>query len=237
MEEDDAHWNLLDAGLGANNPAEEALHSIKQLANGDLDAVQLLLSIGTGMTSACTDVPTSFLGKMYALISAGFVGKLYALIGTLKGIATDTYAAHRRVDKEMKDHGHYYRLQPGSGVGDVKTDACEGVGGGDTFRLFRARMAKDLEQPVIRNEISNITRELVSICRLRSGAPDQDRWERFCHGVKYACSLHGCHNADKRFTRQDLRQHIEENHPSLFDPASMDSLLDRGKQFPMYEQS
>lgn len=222
LEENDPTFHFLDGGLGANNPCEEARNSIKQLNNDKNDAVQIILSIGTGTKSAPTEIPKNFYKKIRTL-----------LLHTLAAMATDTYATHSRVEKEMKDRGHYYRLQPGPGIGDIETDACEGLGGAKTLKLLREETAKYLEIRVVKEEITNVARRLVMIRRARSRGPDLDRWEEFCYGVEYACSLGGCHNAEERFKRKEFRQHVEESHPSLFDPASIESLLDDGKRFPL----
>jgi len=227
LEENDPYFHFLDGGLGANNPSEEARNSIKQLNHDDNSTVQVLLSIGTGITSAPTRIPNTFHGKLYRLLN-----------GTFTSITTDTNATHERVEKEMKDRGHYYRLNPDSGVGDIKTDACEGVRGAETFELLRTRTAAYLKRRIVQMEIANVAKRLVGIRRQRSGATaDLDRWERFCYGVEYACCLDGCHNGEERYRRRDLRHHIEESHPRLFAPASIESLLDDSKRFPLYEPS
>ena len=129
----------------------------------------------------------------------------------------------------------YIRLNVEHGLGKVKLDAWKGEKGAETLRLLRTNTETYLKSPAAREAISRSAQLLVNIRRARSSQPDLDHWERYCHGVEYACSVEECNDGGKRYReRRDLRRHLEEAHPLSCNPESIDSLLDRGKRFPLH---
>ena len=215
-------YRFVDGGLGANNPSEEAWGSVRQLNQDRLDTVQVLLSVGTGHRIGSKRCPDTFYNKMRSLFD------------TAKDFVTDTFRVHESVMKQMRSNGHYCRLTA-RGIEKIKLDTCEGKGGEETFALMRKETDAYLKTADVKTEIQECARKLVAIRRARSGSWDLDRWERYCYGVEYACSLGDCNYSEKRFKRQKLHQHMNESHNGKFDPDHIESLLDQSKKFPLYE--
>ena len=218
---------LIDGGLGANNPSNEAWHSIRQLHNNESDAVAVLVSIGTGkgLKKRRTDVKNLY-------------QTMYGLFKTVRAMATDTHAIHERIQSDMTGYGHYYRLDVQKGLGDtdVPLDTCKGKMGIDTLNLIRQRTEDYLEKEHAKTLIRQSAERLVAIRKARSNYLDRDLWERFCHGLEYKCPVPDCHASGERWKQRLLLQsHLEEKHRSSFSADTLQSLLDAGKSYSIDE--
>lgn len=222
LEEDDDKAEYIDGGFGANNPAEEAYRSVKQLSSNNELAVKVLVSIGTGKNLESDPNP-----------SAGYALYLRYANAAAKW-ATQSEATHERVYDSTRGKAEYTRLNVEHGLGKMKLDEWKGKKGSKTLDLIRSKTQDYLNSPLTQAEISATARRLVSVRRARSSWPrDPDRWERFCHGVEYACCVDPCHHGGERFpSRQNLRRHIEDVHQSCYDASRIENLLDMGKTYP-----
>lgn len=222
LEEDDEEFELIDGGFGANNPSEEAYRSVKQLHNKNPKAVSVLVSIGTGKNLEHGRNPKA--GYRLYLRYANAAAKW----------ATDSEKTHETVSDILKDNAKYFRLNVEHGMGKMKLDAWKGRGGQDTLALIRAKTEDYLATEEARLKIFESAKHLVSIRRTRSAAKDLDRWERFCHGVEYACSFDGCEDLGRRYNKQDLCRHLKEFH-GCDDTDEVHEKLESGKLFPLHD--
>ena len=212
--------SYIDGGFGANNPTSEALSSIRQLHDNKSDAVQVLISIGTGQDHVNRRTRARH-----------YYHKMWSNVKTMRAMATDTEDVHRQMLSDMKDRGHYCRLNVQQGLGSHKVplDACKGEGGSETFALIRSKTNEYLQTPDAIRSIQDSAQRLVDIRRERINGPDLDRWEKFCHGLKFRCQVEGCQDlANRSEERETLRQHLQEEH-SILDAGELEALLDRGK--------
>ena len=207
-------------GFGANNPTDEAYRSVKQLNNNNRQTVRVLVSIGTGKNLEADPNP-----------SAGYA--LYmAYVNRAAKWAAQSEATHHAVLDATRNCAEYFRLNVENGIGKMKFDAWKGEKGSKTLDLIRSRTQEYLDSPDGRQQITDAATQLVNVRRARSSQAYIDRWERFCHGVEYACCVATCPDGrDKRYEdRQALRSHIREIHPS--ERNRLESLLDECKRFP-----
>lgn len=191
---------------------------MKQLNYNNPRTVRVLVSIGTGKNLEADPNP-----------SAGYA--LYmAYANTAAKWAAQSEATHHTMIDATRTFAEYFRLNVEHGLGKMKLDAWKGKRGCKTLELIRTKTKDYLDSPEGRHQISASAQELVSVRRARSA--DIDRWERFCHGVEYACCVATClHGRDKKYEdRQTLRRHMLDNHPS--ECNVLESLLDGCKRFP-----
>ena len=222
LEEDDERFELIDGGFGANNPSEEAWRSVKQLHNRNPKAVSVLVSIGTGKNIEHGKNPR-----------AGY--RLYLkYVNAAAKWATDSERTHETVSDATYRNSEYFRLNVEHGLGKMKLDAWKGKKRMETLDLIRTKTDDYLQSPGVHEKIVESARSLVTIRQLRSVAEYSDRWERFCHGVEYACRWDGCDESGRRFKRRELRRHLEETHRCV-DRGLLDDKLESGKVFPLYE--
>lgn len=210
----------LPGGLGANNPTEEAYRSVKQLSNNNPRTVQVLVSVGTGKNLEADPNP-----------SAGY--RLYmAYANTAAKWATQSEATHHTILDATRSFAEYFRLNVEHGIGKMKLDAWKGTKGCKTLELIRTKTQDYLASPEAQRQISECARLLVSVRRARSSQMYIDRWERFCHGVEYACCEPTCPDGkDKKYDdRNALRRHVQELHPSRRN--RLEPFLDECKRFP-----
>ena len=207
-------------GFGANNPTIEAFRSVKHLNNNNPRMVQVLVSIGTGKNLEADPNP-----------SAGF--QLYmSYVNTAAKWATQSEATHEDALDATRNNAEYFRLNVEHGIGKMKFDAWKGKKGCKTLELIRTKTQDYLNSPDGRQQISASARQLVNVRRARSSDMYIDRWEKFCHGVEYACCDSDCpEGRDRRYEdRQALRRHVQEIHPSRCN--RLESFLDECKRFP-----
>lgn len=179
--------HTLLGGLGANNPTEEAYRSVKQLNNNNPRTVQILVSIGTGKNLEADPNP-----------SAGY--RLYmAYFNTAAKWATESEKTHHTIIDATRTFAQYFRLNVEQGIGKMKLDAWKGKNGCRTLELIRTKTQEYLDSAEGQRHISDSARQLVNVRRARSSNKYIDRWERFCHGVEYACCVPTCPDGrDKR---------------------------------------
>ena len=133
----------------------------------------------------------------------------------MKAMVTDTETIHQQILGNMNNVGSYCRLNVERGLGDriVPLDACKGSGGIQTLTTIREKTEKYLESESAKSSIRTFAKKLVDIRMARSNGPDGDRWERFCHGLKYKCAMPDCLDAGQRFEqRLALEVHLRESH-------------------------
>ena len=117
----------------------------------------------------------------------------------------------------------------------INVDTWKGKRGADTLNLIRKKTDEHLNSADVKAQIRATAKRLVDHRRSRAEA-DLDRWEVFCHGTEYACTMARCPVIDQTFKdRRGLRSHLEKVH--RLDPGKVEPLLDKGKRFPLYEES
>lgn len=185
----------------------------------DPKAVQLLLSIGTGRNLE----PDGHKGTGWAMY--------HSYVNAAAKWATQSQGTHHTMQYFTQGVAEYCRLNVKEGLGKMKLDECKGDGGQKTLEYIHRKTAAYLELPAVRKKITAMAKQLVDIRRARSSYQDRDHWERFCHGVEYACAVDGCHWGRHRFhERRDLQRHFEDDHTDC-DKDNLESLLDKGKRF------
>ena len=182
--------------------------------------MRVLVSIGTGKRLEVRRNPP-----------AGFALYMEYLNRAAKW-ATHSEKTHQTMLDVTRDSTKYFRLNVQHGIGKLKLDAWKGKKGCKTLELIRAKTQDYLDSDEGQRQITASATELVIVRRDRSSQAHLDRWERFCHGVEYACCVATCRDSrDTRHgDREALRNHIEAKHPSERD--RLESLLDEGKRFP-----
>ena len=192
------------------------LHSNNHSNNQQI--VRVLVSIGTGKNLEARPNP-----------SAGFALYLSYANRAAKW-ATQSEKTHQTTLDVTRGSTDYFRLNVEHGIGTMKLDAWKGKRGCKTLELIRTKTQDYLDSPEGRRQISASARELVTVRRARSSEAYIDRWEKFCYGVEYACSVDTC--PDGRSTiyadRQALRNHVQESHSS----KCSEYFLDGCKRFP-----
>ena len=201
----------------AENPSAEAYRSVN---HNDSYTVKVFVSIGTGKRRG---TEPKFTSK-----------------STMKSVSIPLESPediHRHMLSATKHDTltDYYRLNVEHGLDSLVFDEWKGKKGIDTLDLIRIRTEEYLLSPDAKSDITKIAKQLVTIRRERSTwEPDLDRWERFCHGVEYACPVSTCQNAAVKYkTRGNLQDHVKATHS--IEPDELESLLDAGKRFPLDE--
>lgn len=221
LEEDDPKLRFVDGGLCANNPSVEAWESIKQLNRGDPKTVDINVSIGTGR----------MLGSSLKKATRNGLKRKLSLIWNMLTWPTDTYAAHENMAQYSQDHGfQYYRLNVKNGFSKMSLDAWNGKRGIETLEKLRTETQAYLDSDEAQASLRQSAEHLFKKRRDRSNQPDQDHWERFCHGVEYYCSITPCNDHGHKYReRRDIQRHIQETHPGC---DNTETWLDRGKRYP-----
>ena len=223
IREDDDKFEFVDGGFGTNNPSEEVYRSVKQMSNNSRTAVRTLVSIGTGKNNEVVH-----LGRGYQ--------KYLSYLNAAVKWASDSERIHGTVYGMAQGNADYFRLNVEEGIGSMKLDAWKGTHGRKTLQQLNdateAYLSTDSAQEILRNS----ARMLVQTRRARAyhtNVDFQDQWERFCHGVEYACGQPDC-TAERKAKRRELRRHIEKAH-HINDEAKIERLLEEGKRYPLYE--
>lgn len=222
MKPDDKDSEFIDGGFGANNPSEEVYQSVGQLSNSQRGAIATLVSIGTGKSSKRGSNPKAGYGlyRHYANIAIKW--------------ASQSEATHVRMDgRTRSDNTDYFRLNVEEGLGKVKLDTWKGRKGDQTLKLIRTKTTDYLQSEDVKAIIRTVAESLVRTRRSRASQTNSDQWERFCHGVEYACHVNGCNHGERIAKREDLRQHLQKEH-SLENESEISNLLDRGKYFRLF---
>lgn len=192
----------------------------------DKEAVQLLLSLGTGRNLE----PDRHQGSGW--------GMYLSYVNAAAKWATQSQATHENVTWLTQGVADYYRLNVKEGLGKMKLDEWKVKEGHKTLEFIRAKTWTYLNSPAAKKKIPAVAKQLVKIRRARSSQVDGDRWERFCHGVEYACPVGRCHQGrDRHKERRDLQRHIAADHHDHPDCSTntMEALLDKGKRFPLHD--
>ena len=220
IEEDD-DFEFIDGGFGANNPSEEVYRSVQQICNNNPRAVKAFVSIGTGK-----NLEIEKPGKRYRLY--------YDYVNAAAKWASYSEKTHETVSHSTRGNAEYFRLNVVEGIGKMKLDAWKGKHGSKTLHQLTEATEAYLATEDAQALIAQSARLLVDIRRERANHPDRDHWERFCHGVEYACQVSGCTSDQRHFKRRALTRHLSDIH-HLADHDTVERLLDQGKRFPLYE--
>ncbi|KAL9613637.1 MAG: hypothetical protein Q9167_001813 [Letrouitia subvulpina] len=224
LEDDNDDTYFIDGGFGANNPSEEAYRSVKQLSSNNPGVVECLVSIGTGKNIQATS-PRNTGWRLYLKIANAAVKW-----------AAQSEATHENMIDRTKDVTDYFRLNVEHGIGRMKLDAWKGVRGTKTLTAIREATEDYLKNSAVESEILRIARILVAKRNLRSSPTHIDQWERFCHGVEYLCCVDRCHNAGNVYSsRRELQYHIETSHNTEIQRDDIQTVLDQGKRYPLYD--
>ncbi len=146
--------------------------------------------------------------------------------------ATQSEKTHHTVSHMTRSSTEYFRLNVEHGLGKLKLDAWKGKKGCETLDLICTKTQEYLDTTEGQQQIADSARQLVSIRKARSSQTYIDRWERFCHGVYYACCVAACpEGRDERYRyRQTLQRHIQDHHPLQCN--RLESLLNEGRRLP-----
>lgn len=223
LKEDDEKFEFIDGGFGANNPSLEAYRSVKQLSRGDPEAVSTLVSIGTGKNLEAEENP-----------SAGYRLYLRYANAAIKW-ASQSESVHENVLETTHGRAEYYRLNVEHGLGKMKLDTWKGKKGEETLDWIRAKTEDYLNTEVAKTQIHKSAQHLVRIRRERASQPNSDHWERFCHGVDYACCKEGCTIGERYKDEQELVRHLKRDHNMERGDQDIQLLIQRGKRYPLYE--
>ena len=223
LEEEGEMLTYTSGSFHTKNPSEEAYRSVKQANHNVPHTVKVFVSIGTGESLESEFTP-GIPNKVvkFARLSASLQASSYKIYEQTVRLATENYA-------------EYFRLNVQPGLSIRAFDVSMRKKGDETLELIRTKAAEYLRLPDVKSDITKIAKQLVDIRRQRSTwEPDLDRWERFCHGVEYACPVSTCKDdASKYKTRRSLRDHLKATHS--IEPDELESLLDAGKRFPLDE--
>ena len=155
----------------------------------------------------------------------------------MKAMVTDTETVDGQMLSNMNNVGSYYRLNVKKGLGnhDVPLDACKGKEGRETLKIIREMTEVYLQSDMARSSIETSAKKLVGIRTARSNGSDPDRWERFCHGLKYKCPMANCQDTGQRFElRLNLEDHLRQRH--LSSTNDLRSQIIRGKCYSVEER-
>ena len=223
IREDDDKFEFVDGGFGTNNPSEEVYRSVTQMCNNNRTAVKTLVSIGTGKNDEIVH-----LGRGYQ--------KYLSYLNAAVKWASDSERIHETVYSMTQGNTDYFRLNVEEGIGSMKLDAWKGKHGSKTLQQLinatEAYLSTDAAQQLLRDS----AQALVQTRRARAYHADadyQDHWERFCHGVEYACGHPSC-TAERHTKRRALKRHLEGTH-HIQDRSEIERLLEAGKRYPLYE--
>jgi hypothetical protein len=226
--------NYTDAGLGFNNPTEEAMDEIRGLHSHELKTVA---SFGTGKPKRSSQRQQRA-EKKFRRIARG-INVLREIFKTAKAGLTDCEKAHLRVEK-MAEHFsdqprgfEYFRFNVEEGLGEMKIDENK-----PTTLATIERCARDeLSKPEVQQNIRALAQNLVEHRRYRiSTFPSQ--WERFACCTTYVC-IDGCVDekgeAIKFDTRDEMSYHLQEVHPNPYESEQeLKARLDHLRQQPQF---
>ena len=223
INENDDQFEFIDGGFGANNPSEEVYRSVKQMGNNNRTAVRIMISIGTGKNNEIVK-PGRFYQKYLSYLNAAVKW------------TSDSERIHGTVYGMTQGNADYFRLNVEEGIGKMKLDAWKGKHGTKTLQQLVDATEAYLSTEPAKELLRDSARRLVETRRARAYHTDadrHDRWERFCHGVEYACGHSDC-TAERYAKRRALRRHLENEH-HMQSETEIERLLEEGKRFPLYE--
>lgn len=152
------------------------------------------------------------------------------MLETAAAYSESFYDGDRKFAVESQGHDNYTRLNVQEGLDDISLDEWKGKHGIDTLRLIREKTEDYLRSDDVKRQLADTARVLVKARRERAST---DRWERFCHGTEYVCTVINCIDSDViHRERGNLRRHLEEVHQ--LDLFSIETVLDQGRRFPLH---
>ena len=214
--------------FGTENPSEKAYKSVMLANHFDPYAVKVFVSIGTGRSLQAELIPS--VGSRFHIFN-----RMVELTKLTFSLSTASSKIFKRNVRATENNTICFRLDVEPGLNIRAFDPLVGKKGDETLKLMRTKTEEYLQSPDVKRDIAEIARQLVDIRRQRSiWEPDLDRWERFCHGVEYACPVSTCKDDAKRYkTRRGLQAHLKAAHS--IDPDKLETLLDAGKRYPLDE--
>ena len=204
--------------FGSKDLIDQAYRSVQGVNPNCPQTVKILMSIGTGHELIIK--PSSFLPSF--LPSKKHTSHAGSRSKSIK----------RNLLADTRNYVDFFRFDGEHGLGTMAFDEWKG---GETLELMQTSTEGYLQSPNVKSDIAKIARQLVECRRERSTwKPDTDRWERFCHGVEYACPESTCKDDPLKYkTRQSLQDHLKATHS--IDPDELESELDAGKRFPVFQ--
>jgi hypothetical protein len=202
-----------DGGFGCNNPSGEAYREVKDMHNGNGNAIRLLMSIGTGVKHRSKFFDDSSLQKFFKGMRAAFA------------LATDTHEIHEycleqfenrpetyfrfNVDTAPQDVGDNIDTAPPD-LGDIPLDRWKkGTVKKESTNMEMRRLTQIyLNQPRVREEMNSIAKVLVLNRRRRAETP---RWKESM-GHYWICHHRGCSQGQLPCRREELEQHLQVDH-------------------------
>ena len=204
-----------DASAFFQNPTRYVLDEVRREAQGRTDAVDIILSIGTGNYGD---------GKGVAQRESN----TWKLQRTL---VSDP--VHENLARETKYQlFDYYRLNVDDRLPTGHSDAWKLKSKNtNTHQQIVDACTKYLEAQPVQEQLQKLAKRLVSIRLCRAGTM---RWERFATGIIYRCPIKGCPRYSSRFEdRGDLMDHLRNMHdsppPNVANNQEIQALLDRGR--------
>ncbi|MCJ1273979.1 hypothetical protein MMC21_001772 [Puttea exsequens] len=206
-----------DAGVDLSNPSWEILNEVSSIASNSHEAIDLLLSIGSGNASA--DKPKL---KFHG-------GNL------LPGSSHLSEAVHRKMSEVSERRlFHYYRLEVDERLQNVRPYEWKPTDSGTTtLQRVEDATAKYLKTDSVRSQCSRCARILVN---RRVQRAQTMRWESFATGTRYRCPLADecpMHITTRFANRNDLMDHLRMQHnkapPDTEHYQEIQMLLDAGR--------
>lgn len=216
-----------DGGFGANNPSELAFVEVRNINNGQIDALNIMVSIGTGIN---TD---------WSRFGPGRLGRLLTLFNAAKKWASESHRTHETM-LSLTNHGKdvpYYRINVEDGIGSMRLDECKADRNGSILNKIKRRLnipcplemstlqyiteqvSIELGRQETQEALDECAQRLVESRRLRSR--NQSRWERQVLCTRFKCPQAGEGTCDLRrgheffLERDKFQAHIREDHPAL----------------------
>ena len=211
----DEAW-YFDAATVLNNPSWEVVKEVGLLAKESHDAIDLLLSVGSG--NAKGNNPRHRFGP----------GSLVQELTEISEVV------HKKITSESKVQGFdYFRLDVEEGLQAVRVNEWRPKPDGDiTLRNIEMATKKYLEQKSVGRSIQRCAEYMVD---KRTQRAQTMRWERFATGAYYRCPLaDDCPTPKAQFnTRNDLMDHLRTKHnqapPDADHYQEIQKLLDQGR--------
>lgn len=101
----------LDGGFGANNPGQEIYREVRRMNNNSVNAIGILISIGTGLNDDS--------GRIIAKLG---LPRYLNYLKFMKKCATDAQKTHEYLLELIENRFPYHRLNVGEGIGGMKLD-------------------------------------------------------------------------------------------------------------------
>ena len=212
------------SALVETNPSSEGYVSVRQASGNGPASV---ISIGSGANT----VHEMGQGRRSTTTNIARYRQLLQYSGLLRPRTANNVHLEMRHRQSTQGLNFYNRFNVEVGIAFIRQNLWYGNHGNKTLKYIRKVTESYLSSETVKKEITEAARVLVETRRARATT---DHWEYFCHGVEYVCTMTRCPDSSKVYRKRDeLRRHLEDFHH--LDLSTIETMLDRGKRFPLYE--